>query len=110
MCLTRRRDVEQNIRQCVGFGGALGVLVGTKTLNELEAMAPVRDELPKSLFVGQSSMQLQGALEVMTGNTQDVGQSRQMLAACLLPARLGASRLVLLLNPPKVKHHASTGL
>lgn len=25
MCLTRRRDVEQNIRQCVGFGGAPGV-------------------------------------------------------------------------------------
>lgn len=53
MCLTHRRDVEQNISQCVGFGGALGVLVGSKTLNELEAMASVRDELPKSLFVGQ---------------------------------------------------------
>lgn len=53
MCFIRRCDVEQNIRQCVGFGGAPGALVGTKTLNELEAMASVRDELPKSLFVGQ---------------------------------------------------------
>lgn len=53
MCLTHRRDVEQDIRQCVGFGGAPDVLVGTETLNKWEAMASVRDELPKSLFGGQ---------------------------------------------------------
>lgn len=52
-CLTHGRAVEQNIRQCDVFGGAPGVLVGTKTPNELEAMASVGDELPKSLFVGR---------------------------------------------------------
>lgn len=55
VCLTRGRDAEQDIRQCVWFGAAVGVLVGTKTLNELEGMVLVKDELPKLLFTGQGS-------------------------------------------------------
>lgn len=55
MRLTRGRDAEQNIRQRVGFGGAVSVSVGTKMLNELEGVSSVRDELPKAQFTGQRS-------------------------------------------------------
>lgn len=64
MCLTHRRDAEQSIRQCTEFGAALAVSVGTKALNKLDAMAPVSNALPKSLFVRQRSTQPQGALEI----------------------------------------------
>lgn len=103
--MTHGRAVEQNIRQCDVFGGAPGLLVGTKTPNELEAMASVGDELPKSLFVGQRSGQPQGALDVTTGNAQDVGTEQGGAGS----PRPGASCLVLLLNPPKRKHEVSMG-
>lgn len=94
--------MEQNIRQCVGFGG---VSVGAKALlNRLGAMAPTRDELPRSPFVGQRSTQLWGTLEVTTGNARDVGTDRKVLAA-----GFRASRLVLLLNPPRMKHQTPAG-
>lgn len=96
MCLTRRRDVEQNIRQRAGFGG---VSAGAKALNKVGATAPARDEPPKSLFAGQRSTQPWGTLEVRIGNAQDVGTDGQKLAASL----------VLLLNPPKTKHQPSAG-
>lgn len=48
--------------------------MGTETLKEQEAVASMGEELLKSLFPGQGSMQPQGALEKKAGDTQDMGK------------------------------------
>lgn len=97
MCLTHRRDAEQSIRQCTEFGAA-AALVGTKTLNKLNG------------FSEQCTAQIPvcGALEVVTGSTQDVGTEQAGASSGQSPSQSHSPRA--LSNHPKMQCQVALGV